>query len=94
MNSVALNGRPSNYLEEDLPVLYEDYLIMYNITRTVIALKYYDLPRGNLVFIKHFTWPQQMYGEIQCSSLDLLGVSIKNENRARIFYVYDPNNYL
>lgn len=35
-----------------------------------------------------------MYQTIQCQSLDMLAVTLKNRNALRVFYVYSPNDFM
>ena len=58
-----------------------------------MSLKYYELPEGNLTKTKNSKWYSNEYGPIVCPSLDFFAVPLVGKFKARVFYIYDSEDY-
>lgn len=81
----------SNYLDEEIPVLLGNELIMYQVTVTCMILKHYSLPSGELQFVRHFKW-EKSYGTVRLDTLDIISAPL-GLRLLRVFYIYAPHDY-
>ncbi len=66
---------------------------MYNITKSYITLKYYDILTGFLRYSRHYKWNQN-YSGLKADTLDIISVKKVITQSVRVFYVYKPNDFI
>ena len=83
-----LHSQPSYYLDQDIPILLEDSLIMYNITKKAIVHQHYSLPEGRLTHTRWFKWPGVGF---EIATLDLIALRDKQKGTLTVMDLTEPD---